>query len=69
MLSLESNEITASWPNDEMTAFRPNDSLTFTFSVTFLNSIPNWATFETKILIQYLVKKVMKWLLSDQMTA
>ena len=36
MFSLESDEMTALWPND---------SLTFTFYVTFLKSIPNWASF------------------------
>ena len=30
--------------SDEMTAFRANDSMTFTFYVTFSNSIPNWTT-------------------------
>ena len=36
MFSLESDEMTALWPND---------SLTFTFYVIFSNSIPNWTTF------------------------
>ena len=31
--------------SDEMTAFWPNDSLTFTFNVLISNSIPNRATF------------------------
>ena len=39
MFSLESDEMTALWPND---------SLTFTFYVAFSNSIPNWASFENK---------------------
>ena len=36
-ISLESDKITALWPND---------ILTFTFYETFSNSIPNWAIFE-----------------------
>ena len=36
MFSLES---------DKMTAFWPNDNLTFTFYVTFSNSILNWTIF------------------------
>ena len=39
MFSLESDEMTALWPND---------SLTFTFYVIISNSIPNWATFVQK---------------------
>ena len=35
MFSLESDEMTALWPND---------SLTFTFYVSFSNSIPNWVS-------------------------
>ena len=35
MFSLESDEMIALWPND---------SLTFTFYMTFSNSIPNWST-------------------------
>ena len=35
-ISLESDKITALWPND---------SLTLTFYETFSNSIPNWAIF------------------------
>ena len=35
MFSLESDEMTALWPND---------SLTFTFYMTFSNGIPNWST-------------------------
>ena len=35
MFSLESDEMTALWPND---------SLTFTFYVTFSKGIPNWAS-------------------------
>ena len=40
MFSLESDEMTALWPND---------SLTFTFYVTISNSIPNWASFKKNI--------------------
>ena len=40
MFSLES---------DEMTAFWPNDSLTFTFYVIISNSIPNWVTFVKEV--------------------
>ena len=40
MFSLESDKMTASWPND---------SLTFTFYVIFSNSIPNWATFVKEV--------------------
>ena len=36
MFSLESDKITALWPND---------SLTFTYFMIFSNSIPKWATF------------------------
>ena len=49
--------------SDKMTAFRPNESLTFTFFVTFSNSIPNWRTF---------VKEVFDLMFSlegDEMTA
>ena len=35
--------------SDKMTAFRPNESLTFTFFVTFSNSIPNWRTFVKEV--------------------
>ena len=54
MFSLES---------DEMTALRPINSLTFTFYMTFLNSIPNWTTFEKEVF------DLMFSLESDQMTA
>ena len=40
MFSLESDEMTALWPND---------SLTFTFYATFSNSIPNWTTFVKEV--------------------
>ena len=40
MFSLESDEMIALWPND---------SLTFTLSVTFLKSIPNWTTFVKEV--------------------
>ena len=40
MFSLESDEMTALWPND---------SLTFTFYVTFSNSIPYWTTFVKEV--------------------
>ena len=40
MFSLES---------DKMTAFWPNESLTFTFYVIFSNMIPNWATFVKEV--------------------
>ena len=54
MISLKSDEMTALWPND---------SLTFTFNLTFSNSIPNWTS---------LVKEVFYFnvsLQSDEMTA
>ena len=40
MFSLESDEMTALWPND---------SLTFTFFVIISNSIPNWGTFVKEV--------------------
>ena len=40
MFSLESDEMTALWPND---------SLTFTFYETFSNSIPYWTTFVKEV--------------------
>ena len=40
MLSLESDEMTALWPND---------SLTFTFYAKISKSIPNWATFVKEV--------------------
>ena len=40
MFSLESDEMTALWPND---------SLTFTFYVIISNIIPNWATFVKEV--------------------
>ncbi len=40
MFSLESDKMTALWPND---------SLTFTFYVIISNGIPNWATFVKEI--------------------
>ena len=40
-----------------------NNSLTFTFHFIFSYSIPNWTTFEKKILIRYIVQKVIKWLM------
>ena len=39
MLSLESDEMAALWPNDRLTS---------TFYVKISNSIPNWATFVQK---------------------
>ena len=39
MFSLESDQMTALWPND---------SLTLPFYVTFWNSIPNWTSFVKK---------------------
>ena len=38
-------DLVFSLESDEMTALWPNDRLTFTFYVTFSNSIPNWTTF------------------------
>ena len=35
--------------SDKMTAFWPNDNLTFTFHVTFSNSILNWTTFVKEV--------------------
>ena len=49
--------------SEEKTAFLPNDSLTFTFYVTFSNSIPNWATFVKEVFDS------MFSLESDKMTA
>ena len=40
MFSLESDEMTALWPND---------SLTFTFYLTFSYSMPNWTTFVKEV--------------------
>ena len=40
MFSLESDEMTALWPND---------SLTFTFHETFSNSIPKWTAFVKEV--------------------
>ena len=40
MFSLESDEMTALWPND---------TLTFTFYVRFSNSIPNWSNFVKEV--------------------
>ena len=54
MFSLESDKMTALWLND---------SLTFTFSVIFSNSIPNWAIFVKKVFDS------MFSLESDEMTA
>ena len=48
--------------SDKMTAFRPNESLTFTFFVTFSNSIPNWRTFVKEVF------DLMFSLESDKMT-
>ena len=60
IFTLESNKMTALWPND---------SATFTFYATFLSSIPNRATFMKIIFfIWCLVQKLTKWLLCDQMT-
>ena len=49
--------------SDKMTAFRTNESLTFTFFVTFSNSIPNWGTFVKEVF------DLMFSLESDEMTA
>ena len=54
MFSLESDKMTALWLND---------SLTFTFSVIFFNSIPNWAIFVKEVFDS------MFSLESDEMTA
>ena len=54
MISLESDEMTALWPND---------LLTFTFHETFKNSIPNWAIFVKEVF------DLMISLESDKMTA
>ena len=40
MFSLESDKMTALWPND---------SLTFTFYETFSNNIPNWTIFVKEV--------------------
>ena len=40
MFSLESDQMTALWPNDR---------LNFTFYSIISNSIPNWATFEKEV--------------------
>ena len=42
MFSLESDKMTALWPNE---------SLTFTVYVIFSNIIPNWTTFVKEVLI------------------
>ena len=52
-----------SFESDEMTALWPNDSSTFTFYETFSNSIQNWSTFVKKNLDS------MFSLESDEMTA
>ena len=49
--------------SDEMTALWPNDSLIFTFYVIFSNSIPNWRTFVKWVF------DLMFSLESDKMTA
>ena len=49
--------------SDEMTAFWPNDSLTVNFYTTFSNSIPNWTTF-VKEVFDFMIS-----LESDEMTA
>ena len=54
MISLESDEITALWPND---------SLSFTFSETFSNSIRNWSMSVKKFF------DLMISLESDEMTS
>ena len=54
MFSLES---------DEMTAFWPNDSLTLSLYVTFSNSKPNWTTFVKEVFDSMFSLK------SDEMTA
>ena len=54
MFSLESDEMTALWPNG---------SITFTFYVTLSNSIPNWASFVKEVFDSTFSLK------SDEMTA
>ena len=55
MFSLESDEMTALWPND---------SLTFTFNVIISNRIPNWVSFVKEVFFN------LKFSLeSDEMTA
>ena len=54
MFSLESDEMTALWPDD---------SLTLTFYVISLKSIPNWAIFVKEVF------DLMLSLESDKMTA
>ena len=54
MFSLESDEMTALWPND---------SLTFTFYLKFSNSIPNWTTFVKEVFVSVFSLE------SDKMTA
>ena len=54
MFSLESDEITAFWPNN---------SLTFTFYEKFSNSITNWTTFVKQVFVS------MFNLESDEITA
>jgi len=54
MFSLESDEMTALWPNDR---------LTFTFYVIYSNRIPNWASFVKEVFDS------MFSLESDKMTA
>ena len=55
MFSLESDIITAVWPND---------SLTFTLYATFSNSIPKWATFVKEVFDLMFSLESDKWLLS-----
>ena len=55
MLSLESNEMTALWPNDR---------LTLTLYATFSNSLPNWTTFVEEVFNTMLClqgDKMSKW--------
>ena len=54
MFSLESDKMTALWPNDR---------IMFTFYVTFSNGIPHWTTF-----VKYFFDLMLK-LESDKMTA
>ena len=49
--------------SDEMTALWPNDSLTFTFYVKFSNSIQNWTILVKKFFDSVFSSK------SDEMTA
>ena len=53
--------------SEKMTAWYPDDRLTFTFDQTFWNNIANWANFVIEIIwFDDWFEKNPKWLLCDQ---